>query len=784
MLVLVAACAALAAQTAPRAEWRTFEGTWSASGQRQVLPAATARPAGTFQLSGALSLTGGAGLSRGFRGEAIGFDNGAGVMVGHCVWTDERGDRVYSQLRSETVAPGRLVTGTVVGGTGRYAGLTGEFTFEWQYVVEGEGGAISGRATGLRGRVRGGARAMSAAAPASAWVPRALSVAVALVIWFVAPPEGLTRPGVAAVRDLRGGHLLGHRRRVPDLHGVRAGRRRDRHDRAADAGAGVRRVRERSTILLIVVAFLVARAVVKCGLGQRLGHLVVSLFGRSTLGLSYSIFLVDGLIAPAFPSNTARGGVIYPLVVGLAEAGGATPGNAARKRLGGYLMFSGMVSLSLSSALWFTAMAANPLGAEMARSFGVTMTFGSWLLAASVPTLAAMAADAVPAAADHEAGSDLDARGAGRRPQGARRAGPALARRAHRRRDLRRHGGALGARPASLGLDSTAIAFLGLGVLMVTGVLTMGDIAKEGDVLATFIWFAVLYTLSGQLNEMGFMGYLGHRLAGALGGLSPIPVFLVLVVAYVLLHYLFVSQTAHVLALFAVFLEVGIKLGVPAAPHGVHAAVREQLLLGHHAAGIEREPAVHGQRVPVPGRAVQARRHRHRAQPAGVPGDRHAVADAGGPMTTWLEDALRRVDMACACITSPAAAGLPWRRPCALLAQPIAPIADAGPARQAPAGHAGRSAKPAPSAVASRGQPAAVPRPCAADRPRLAASLPDGRRRDGPDLPAAGRRVAEPAAHGGLRRRVRRDCPARRRRRSGSVEDRGRTPWCPSTSAS
>ena len=96
--------------------------------------------------------------------------------------------------------------------------------------------------------------------------------------------------------------------------------------------------------------------------------------------------------------------------------------------------------------------------------------------------------------------------------------------------------------------------------------LTLGDIAKEGDVLATFIWFAVLYTLSGQLNEMGFMGYLGQRLAGALGGFGPIPVYLLLLVVYILLHYLFVSQTAHVLALFAVFLDVGVKLGVPAAP--------------------------------------------------------------------------------------------------------------------------------------------------------------------------------------------------------------------------
>jgi divalent anion:Na+ symporter, DASS family len=124
----------------------------------------------------------------------------------------------------------------------------------------------------------------------------------------------------------------------------------------------------------------------------------------------------------------------------------------------------------------------------------------------------------------------------------------------------------LWAAAGTLGLDSTAVALLGLGILLATDVLTLGDIAKEGDVLATFIWFAVLYTLSGQLNEMGFMGYLGHLLAGALGGLGRVPVYLILVVAYVLLHYLFVSQTAHVLALFAVFLEVGVKLGVPAAP--------------------------------------------------------------------------------------------------------------------------------------------------------------------------------------------------------------------------
>jgi DASS family divalent anion:Na+ symporter len=115
-----------------------------------------------------------------------------------------------------------------------------------------------------------------------------------------------------------------------------------------------------------------------------------------------------------------------------------------------------------------------------------------------------------------------------------------------------------------LGIDPTAVAFLGLGVMLATNVLTLGDIAKEGDVLATFIWFASLFTMSNQLNELGFMEFLGERLVMRLGGLPVAMAAIALVVAYVLLHYLFVSQTAHLLALFGVFLGVGVKLGVSA----------------------------------------------------------------------------------------------------------------------------------------------------------------------------------------------------------------------------
>src|SRR3954469_8529383 len=220
-------------------------------------------------------------------------------------------------------------------------------------------------------------------------VARIAVVTVAIALWFTPVPDGLTPPAwrlfvvfAAAILSvvvnafpILTASVLAVAAAV--LTGLLS---------PAKAYAGF----ANGTILLIVLAFLVARAVVTSGLGTRIGYFVVSIFGRSTLGLSYSIFLVDSLIAPAFPSNTARSGVIYPLAFSLASASGATNGDGSRRRVGMFLMFSGIVSLSLSSALWLTAMAANPLGTEVARTFGVEIAFGSWLAAASVPTLVAI----------------------------------------------------------------------------------------------------------------------------------------------------------------------------------------------------------------------------------------------------------------------------------------------------------------------------------------------------------------------------------------------------------
>jgi hypothetical protein len=142
-------------QGSPSAEgWQAFEGSWSVAGQRSTVPAEGGGAAAIVQASGAVVLTPAGGLGRGFRGEAVAFDDGHGVSVGRAAWTDEHGDRLFSSLKGEPLDTGKRVVGTITGGTGRYANLEGEYSFTWQYVLSPGDGAIQGRAVGLQGRVR------------------------------------------------------------------------------------------------------------------------------------------------------------------------------------------------------------------------------------------------------------------------------------------------------------------------------------------------------------------------------------------------------------------------------------------------------------------------------------------------------------------------------------------------------------------------------------------------------------------------------------------------------
>ncbi|MGA9753208.1 MAG: hypothetical protein WBS54_15610 [Acidobacteriota bacterium] len=134
--------------------WLPFQGNWSAAGNRRVLPMGPDRRAAIFDLSGSLVLTSQQGLGLGFTSEAVGFYNGRDRVVAECVWTDDKGDQIFSELKGQALRAESHVTGTITGGTGRYEGITGDYEFDWRYVVHTPEGVLQGWAVGLTGRTR------------------------------------------------------------------------------------------------------------------------------------------------------------------------------------------------------------------------------------------------------------------------------------------------------------------------------------------------------------------------------------------------------------------------------------------------------------------------------------------------------------------------------------------------------------------------------------------------------------------------------------------------------
>jgi len=159
-LLLITACrhaAAPASEAAP-GEWRTFTGNWIATGTRSTIPLGADRRASIANLEGTMLLSGDTRPARGFRGEAIVFnDTGAGAE-GRGVWTDSDGSQIFSEFHGTGVARGKRIEGTFIGGTGRFIGATGSFTFTWQFVIDTEDGRIQGQTSDLSGRIRAGGK--------------------------------------------------------------------------------------------------------------------------------------------------------------------------------------------------------------------------------------------------------------------------------------------------------------------------------------------------------------------------------------------------------------------------------------------------------------------------------------------------------------------------------------------------------------------------------------------------------------------------------------------------
>ncbi len=313
-------------------------------------------------------------------------------------------------------------------------------------------------------------------------------------------------------------------------------------------------------VWLVVFAFFVARGFISTGLGNRLAYKIMSILGKNSLGLGYGLLATDLILAPAIPSVTARvGGIVYPMVKSLA---GVFTGASHDPKMGGFLALTAFQGSAVTSAMFLTAMAGNPLIAEIARGQGIDISWASWALAAIVPGLISLAV--IPYILFRIISPTIR-----QTPHAKEMAAERLKEMGPMKRKEWIMCGTfillifLWIIGPYIDMKATVAAMIGLVILLLSGILKWKDVIEESSAWDTFIWFATLVTLSGFLNKMGLTTWFSEAVVSNISGLEWIVGFIIIGLIYFYSHYFFASSVAHIGAMYAPLLIVSIALGTP-----------------------------------------------------------------------------------------------------------------------------------------------------------------------------------------------------------------------------
>lgn len=323
-------------------------------------------------------------------------------------------------------------------------------------------------------------------------------------------------------------------------------------------------------VWMVLLAFFFASCFQKTGLGQRLALTVIKAVGGTTLGLAYGLNAAEMFVAAAMPSSAARAAALfYPLTVSVSKASGSDPANGTQGKCGAFLVECCYQATATSSCLFLTGAAQNFLILKLASGVGVEVPspFGTWFLAALGPAIVSYLLTPLLAflLIPPEATKTPDA------PQIAKEQlqamGPVTD-------DEKVFGLVMlsmvgfWATTSSTGIPPIVTALCGQSLLMLTGISTWDECAKNSKAWGTFISFATLVGLAGMLNKLGIVNWFASTMTAKISaaGLGALPAFLLIMTAYWLVHYLFASQVAHVSALFQPFLLMLVKTGTPGIP--------------------------------------------------------------------------------------------------------------------------------------------------------------------------------------------------------------------------
>lgn len=318
---------------------------------------------------------------------------------------------------------------------------------------------------------------------------------------------------------------------------------------------------------LVVTAVMLSFGFRKSGLARRVGLLLVSSFGKTSLRVAYCLSAMETILASSVPSSPARtGGLVYPLAEGFFSAVDHDPNKNPRKVAAFMTIMLYSVAMA-SGSLYITGISANPLNAKLAKDvLGINIDWTVWTMGA-LPSLLGILI--IPwllykiyppeikslEALRQSAGNELQRMGKVTRAEwlSALTFVTVLS---------------MWATGSKTGIDATVTAFVGASMMLLFNVIEWKDLAEGKEIWSTLIWFGGILGLSAALTKYKFFTWLAALLKAALptAGMPVIVVLIIIALLANLPHYLFASSLGYVAAFAPLLFSFIAACDVPKYP--------------------------------------------------------------------------------------------------------------------------------------------------------------------------------------------------------------------------
>ena len=317
---------------------------------------------------------------------------------------------------------------------------------------------------------------------------------------------------------------------------------------------------------LTLVAMMIGVGLKKSGLTRRVGLWLICRFGKTTLRIGYILSFIDMILATSTPSSPARtGGLVYPLAEGVINASSSSL--EGKQRTGAYFTLLAFNASMLSGGLFMTGMGPNLINVKLAQDvLGISISWPLWTLAALPGFIGFLLTPyIVSKICPPEAASMVEVR-------------------ARASRELSGMGCITRNELTAIGIfftililwstgtitkvDSTLVAFIGVSLMLVTGVLDWDDLAETKEMWSLLIWFGAILGFSVALTKLEFFTWFAGviKLMLPTAGLGSYSILLLVAALAIVPHYFFVSYTGYVVAFSPLIFSFVAATDVPRYP--------------------------------------------------------------------------------------------------------------------------------------------------------------------------------------------------------------------------